>query len=680
LGLIYAKLKIMRLVVLFFFLLAGISSVFAQLAPPQGINYQAVVYDIGGSSMPGVDAYDLVLANKNISVRFTIIQNNPNGNPVYSEVHTTTTDDYGLFSLVIGQGTPLSTSLFPAIDWGTGYYYLKVEIDKDGGNEFVTLSNQQFWSVPYALFANSAGSGIETIVDNGNATITVTYADGTVQTLGPLAWALVGNAGTNDNLNFIGTKDAQDLVIKTNNQERMRVKKNGQVGINAANPDSSAILELSSNQKGFLPPRMTRIERDNIQNPASGLLIFNVTDSLTEYYNGSCWLPTFMTSCTDCLFNLNLPLNSGNIDRVLSDTLAIQVNVDQTTSPDQTISFFAIHNLPTFSSTYFTADTINGDGSTTLIVKTSIFDEPGMYPIAIQAVCGNSVRVKVFYLTIDSCYHVTINSPVSQYNLQQTNNLPGIGQPICVVVDVTSLGAISSTNATAPTFTSGVLDPQSHVGIRNYGSFLARGGNGGLGGNFSAFGNPGQNGGTAINMTTKTSILNYGFIYGGGGGGGSVGLSQSFNIPFLGNWTIAIGAGGGGGCSLGLGGGTGTSIIGIWDNGDDATGGLSAVPGLGGVENVPIPIPLGPVTITVNPNVQGGNGGNYGLPGTIGNLVININATVPIIGTINIPTPAITNFPPAGSAGFAVKKNNNVLVGFPNGTYQLSNLKGTIND
>lgn len=670
----------MKLNILFCFIFLLTTYVSAQLAPPQGINYQAVVYDIGGSSMPGIDAYDLVLANKYISVKFTIIQNTASGTPIYSETHTTTTDDYGLFSLVIGQGTPITSSLFPAIDWGTGYYFLKVEIDKNGGNDFVVLSNQQFWSVPYALYANSAGSGIDSIVDNGDATLTITYADGTVQTLGPLAWALAGNSGTNDSINFIGTKDAQDLVVKTNNQERLRVKKNGQVGINTPTPDSSAILDLTSTQKGFLPPRMTRTERDNIPNPARGLLIFNATDSLTEYYNGSCWLPTFMTSCNDCLFNLTLPLNAGNIDRVLSDTLAIQVNVDQTTSPNQTISFFAIHNLPSFSSTFFTVDTINGDGSTTLVVRTSIFDEPGMYPIAIQAVCGNSVRVKVFYLTIDSCYRVTINSPVSQYNLQQTNNLPGVGQPICVVVDVTSLGNISSTTASIPTFTSGSLDPQSHIGIRNYGAFLAKGGNGGLGGNFSAFGNPGQNGGTAIAMTTKTSLLNYGFIYGGGGGGGSVGLSQSFNIPFLGTWTLAIGAGGGGGCSLGLGGGTGSAIIGIWDNGDNATGGLSAVPGAGGVENVPIPIPLGPVTITINPDVHGGNGGNYGLPGTIGNLVVNINATVPIIGTINIPTPAITNFPQAGTAGFAVKKNNNLLIGYPNGSYQLSNLKGIIND
>lgn len=649
-------------------------------APPQGINYQAVVYDVGGTAMPGVDAFDLILANQSISVRFTIYRNAPNGQMVYCEAHSTTTDPYGMVNLVIGKGFPLYGLIFEDIDWGSGYHFLKVEIDKNAGTDYVPISNNQFWSVPYALYAKEAGSGIESIVDNNDGTFTVYYSNNTTQTVGPLGWTLIGNANTNPTTNFLGTTDNQDLTIRTNNTEKVRVKTDGAVGIGTNAPHSSALLDVNSTNKGLLPPRMSRNERDAILNPSRGLLVFNYTDSLMEYYNGECWIPTFLSSCDDCLFHLSLPQNSGNIDRVTSDTIAIQVDVTQVTSPNQTISFFALHNLPQFTTTYFTNDTVSGTGSTQLVVTTSIFDPPGLYPIAIQAVCGNTVRVKVFYLTIDSCYQVNITAPASQYNLQQVNNLPGVGTPICVIVDVSSLATLTSPSAAIPTFTNGALDPASHVGIRNYGLFLARGGNGGLGGNFSQFGNPGQAGGNAINMTTKTSLLNYGFIYGGGGGGGSVGLSTTFNIPIVGGFTLAIGAGGGGGCQLGLGGGSGTTVIGIWDDGDNATGGLSAVPGMGGVENLPIPIPLGPVTLTINPDVKGGDGGNYGLPGTSGYLIVNVAVTVPIIGSINIPLPAITNFPAGGAAGFAIKKNNNQLIGFPDGVYQLSNLKGVVND
>lgn len=66
------------------------------------------------------------------------------------------------------------------------------------------------------------------------------------------------------------------------------------VGINetGANPDASAILDVSSTTKGFLPPRMTDSERDGINNPAAGLIIYNITDNRLEFYNGTNWIMT----------------------------------------------------------------------------------------------------------------------------------------------------------------------------------------------------------------------------------------------------------------------------------------------------------------------------------------------------------------------------------------------------
>ena len=59
----------MRASILVLFIVATVSLCVAQ-APPQGINYQAVVYDIEGSQMPGVDAYDLIMANKHKISKF----------------------------------------------------------------------------------------------------------------------------------------------------------------------------------------------------------------------------------------------------------------------------------------------------------------------------------------------------------------------------------------------------------------------------------------------------------------------------------------------------------------------------------------------------------------------------------------------------------------------------------
>ena len=61
------------------------------------------------------------------------------------------------------------------------------------------------------------------------------------------------------------------------------VKMNAQVGINDTNtaPNASAMLDVSSTTKGFLPPRMTSAQRTVIVSPADGLLVF---DSDTQSY------------------------------------------------------------------------------------------------------------------------------------------------------------------------------------------------------------------------------------------------------------------------------------------------------------------------------------------------------------------------------------------------------------
>jgi hypothetical protein len=55
---------------------------------------------------------------------------------------------------------------------------------------------------------------------------------------------------------------------------------------------ASAVLDLKSTTKGFLPPRMTITERDAIVSPAVGLLIWCTDCSTTgtiNIYNGTIW-------------------------------------------------------------------------------------------------------------------------------------------------------------------------------------------------------------------------------------------------------------------------------------------------------------------------------------------------------------------------------------------------------
>jgi hypothetical protein len=52
---------------------------------------------------------------------------------------------------------------------------------------------------------------------------------------------------------------------------------------------ASAIVEIQSTSRGFLPPRMTTTQRDAIATPATGLRIYNTTTNTNDTYNGTVW-------------------------------------------------------------------------------------------------------------------------------------------------------------------------------------------------------------------------------------------------------------------------------------------------------------------------------------------------------------------------------------------------------
>ena len=61
------------------------------------------------------------------------------------------------------------------------------------------------------------------------------------------------------------------------------------VGVNetGANPDPSAVLDAASTTKGFLLPRMTTAQRNDISNPATGLMIYNTSLSCLQVNDGT---------------------------------------------------------------------------------------------------------------------------------------------------------------------------------------------------------------------------------------------------------------------------------------------------------------------------------------------------------------------------------------------------------
>ncbi|MEP6645616.1 MAG: DUF1566 domain-containing protein [Saprospiraceae bacterium] len=66
-----------------------------------------------------------------------------------------------------------------------------------------------------------------------------------------------------------------------------------QVGIGTVSPASSAALDVTSTSQGFLPPRMTLVQRNAIATPAQGLIIYctncGTTGGEPEFYAGTEW-------------------------------------------------------------------------------------------------------------------------------------------------------------------------------------------------------------------------------------------------------------------------------------------------------------------------------------------------------------------------------------------------------
>jgi Chaperone of endosialidase len=111
---------------------------------PEGFNYQAVARDNAGKLM----------INKSITVKTIVLSGPSASKKVYEEIHALTTNAYGHFQLIVGQGS--TSGDFSAIDWASEPHHLKVEIDQGSGFAFMGTVHLQ--SVPYALHSKTADS------------------------------------------------------------------------------------------------------------------------------------------------------------------------------------------------------------------------------------------------------------------------------------------------------------------------------------------------------------------------------------------------------------------------------------------------------------------------------------------------------------------------------------------
>jgi uncharacterized protein (TIGR02145 family) len=295
-----------------------------QTIPPPYINYQAVLYDVNNPTPNAVFATQSFQTFVNI--------NDELGNLLYREEHFASTDGNGLITVKMGDGLYVAGPItnFNQINWASGKYYLVVDFNING--TISSTAPEQLVTVPYAFYAGNAGNGMTSVADNGNGTLTFTYANGSTYTTptlsgiqgptglqgpagaagatGPVGPA--GAAGSQGPQGPQGVQGPQGFLSNGTNAGNTpywdgtqwivngsNFYNNGtNLGVGTTAPNNSAITEMNSTTQGFLPPRMTSAQRDAIQNPAIGLIIFNLTSGCPNYYSNNQWFEWCGTGVT----------------------------------------------------------------------------------------------------------------------------------------------------------------------------------------------------------------------------------------------------------------------------------------------------------------------------------------------------------------------------------------------
>jgi hypothetical protein len=157
------KLLLTTLLSFYFFLLSS--------QVPQGFNYQAVAR--------GSDGKELI--NTSLDVQISILSDTAGfygntigtGAYVWEEQQSITTNNIGLFSLVIGNLTATkiqgSAATFSAIDWVKTKLYVGIKIKYQG--TWKTLGSAQLWSVPYSMVSGTISGPVKKLSVTGETTV-----------------------------------------------------------------------------------------------------------------------------------------------------------------------------------------------------------------------------------------------------------------------------------------------------------------------------------------------------------------------------------------------------------------------------------------------------------------------------------------------------------------------------
>ncbi len=195
---------------------------------PKTMTYEGIITNTNGESLPA-GRYNFV---------FSLYTEKEGGTPVWTEKHQSIEVVDGYVQLLLGQGTepkPLDLpfdrpyylgisfgdqpELTPRMELTTSGFAFRASIANDVRDASITSDKIAKGAVTDDKIASMNWNKLTNIPVFDLSTATSASATG--------SWSLRGNIKTNPPIDFVGTTDDKDLVLKTDNTERLRLGKEG---------------------------------------------------------------------------------------------------------------------------------------------------------------------------------------------------------------------------------------------------------------------------------------------------------------------------------------------------------------------------------------------------------------------------------------------------------------------
>lgn len=216
-----------------------------------------------------------------------------------------------------------------------------------------------------------------------------------------------------------------------------------QTGIGTTTPDASAKLDVSSTNKGFLPPRMTNTQRNAISNPAAGLMVYQTDGTSGLYYhNGSAWV--FIINSLTSIVSV---VNGGTGTSTSTGTGSVVLNTSPSIiSPSLTTPLLGVATGTSLSLSSTTAGTSTSTGA--LIVSGGVGIAGQIYAGGIQNTpIGNSNASSGAFTSLSATGALTGGN-------SSTSNISGFSANV-VSVSTTTRSITSADNGKIIQTTSG---------------------------------------------------------------------------------------------------------------------------------------------------------------------------------------------------------------------------------